>query len=96
VKNRQKILKIGLYPKSGNRKTYHSDRIYLFYNKDECGKILKELKFSDKTITNYDFYEIELDNTNIIHSDPNYFNGFYTYDNISPKNIKILKSGLWG
>lgn len=30
----------------------------------------------------------------IIHSDPNFENEFYTYDNISPLKIEILKDNL--
>lgn len=92
--NRKKILSIGLYPKSGNRKTYHIDRIYLFYNLNDYKKLLKNLKMMDNENVKYDLYEISLSNENIIHSDPNYINGFYTYDNISPKNIKIIKQDL--
>jgi len=93
-KNRNKILDIGLYPKSGNRKTFHMDRIYLFYNLDDYKRLLKLLKMIDKINSKYDLYEISLTDKNIIHSDPNYINGFYTYDNISPINITILKQDL--
>ena len=34
-KNREKIKKNGLYPKSGSRKSYHVDRIYLFYDMND-------------------------------------------------------------
>lgn len=30
----------------------------------------------------------------IIHTDPNYYDEFFTYDNIAPYNIKILKENL--
>jgi hypothetical protein len=33
-------------------------------------------------------------NSIIIHNDPNFNGGFYTYDNISPKSIKIIKDDL--
>jgi len=92
-KNRKRIMDIGLYPKSGSRKTYHMDRIYLFYDLDDYNMLLKSLKFTDN-IKYYDLYRIELNNSYIIHTDPNYINGFYTYDNISPKYIELLESEL--
>jgi len=30
----------------------------------------------------------------IIHTDSNYDKGFYTYDNISPNDIEIVKENL--
>ena len=30
----------------------------------------------------------------ILHIDPNYRLGYFTYDNINPKNIKILEENL--
>ena len=96
-KNRNRISEIGLYPKSGSRKTYHTDRIYLFYDKKNYILLYESLKTNDlynNIIQQYDLYEIKLDDKNIIHTDPNYENGFYTYDNISVKNIKIIKKDL--
>ena len=92
-KNRERISDIGLYPKSGSRKTYHMDRIYLFYDLVNYSQLLKSLKYTDNN-KYYDLYEIELDNNYIIHTDPNYINGFYTYDNIRPEYIKLLKSKI--
>ena len=92
-----KIMTNGLYPKSKNRKSYYSERIYLFYNLDDYKFLLKSLKFNDKINninTNYILYKIKMNDNMIIHTDPNYDKGFYTYDNISPNDIEIVKENL--
>jgi len=43
---------------------------------------------------NYTLYKVKMNDKMIIHSDPNYSKGFYTYDNISPKNIEIIFDNL--
>ncbi len=91
-KNKNKIIKNGLYPKSYNRKTKHPDRIYFFYDINDYEFILKDLKFNDNI--KYILYKVKLSDNNIIHTDPNYLKGFYTYDNISPLNIEIIKENL--
>lgn len=93
IDNKNKILKNGLYPKSYNRKTKHPDRLYLFYDLSDYESILKELVFNDRMngITrNYTCYKVKMNQKMIIHSDPNYSKGFYTYDNISQKNIEVI------
>lgn len=95
--HKEKILKNGLYPKSKNRKSYYSERIYLFYDLSDCENLLKTLKFNDKINninTNYILYKIKMNDYMIIHTDPNYDKGFYSYDNISPNDIEILKENL--
>ena len=94
---KEKILKDGLCPKSYNRKTKHPDRLYLFYDSNDYEELLKNLKLNDKIKNlnrNYILYKVKLNDKMIIHSDPNYHKGFYTYDNISPKNVEIFKENL--
>jgi len=94
---KEKISKDGLCPKSYNRKTKHPDRLYLFYDSNDYEELLKSLKLNDKINNlnrNYVLYKVKLNDKMIIHSDPNYDKGFYTYDNISPKNIEIFKDNL--
>lgn len=91
---RDKILKNGLCPKSYNRKTKHPDRLYLFYDIDDYKDLLKGLIFNDQMKgigRDYDLYKIKMNSKMIIHSDPNYNRGFYTYDNISPKDIELIE-----
>jgi len=92
--NWNSIQKFGLYPKSKNRISIHPDRIYLFDDIDNADILLKNLKLSD--IINgkkckYDLLEIDLKNHKLIlHTDPNYRLGYFTYDNISPKLIRRI------
>lgn len=97
VKNREKILKNGLCPKSFNRKTLHPERVYLFYDLNDLSNLLTSLKLNDKlkgVNYLYTLYKIDMNKDIIIHTDPNFTNGFYTTDNISPYNIKIIKDNL--
>lgn len=96
-KNKESILRRGLYPKRKNRKSTHPERIYLFYNLNEYKILLNSLKQSDYMngdVFDYLLLEVKLSEGNFIHTDPNYTNGFFTYDNINPKNIKILQENL--
>lgn len=92
--NKNNILKKGLYPKSKNRISIHPERIYLFYNMENYNQLLNILKYSDQRNNinkKYMLLEINCINDNlIIHSDPNYQLGCFTYDNINPKNIKFI------
>jgi len=99
-KNRKSILKNGIYPKSNSRKVSHSERIYVFEHLSNKETILKALKINDilnQNKTTYDLYEIKLDkNKNILHSDPDSINinGYFSYDSIPIKNIKIIDKKL--
>jgi len=83
-----------LYPKSKKRISDHPERIYLFDDCDETENLLKVLKLSDlKNNINESYILLEINCTTIkliLHSDPNYKIGYFTYDNINPNNIKIL------
>jgi hypothetical protein len=93
--NKESILQKGIYPKTKNRKSIHPERIYLFDNKDNYDVLLKNLKFVDKENKKYMLLEIDCSNDELIlHTDPNYLIGYYTYDNINPNNLKILKENL--
>ena len=84
-------------PKSYNRKTKHPDRLFLFYNFSDYEELLIGLKLNDRLNDlnrSYILYRVKMNNSMIIHSDPNYNKGFYTYDNISPKDVEILKENL--
>lgn len=95
--NKSKIIENGLYPKSKNRKTNYNERIYLFNNLEDYEFLLKSLKFNDKLNNinrKYVLFKVFLNDKIISHKDPNYNKGFYIYDNISPKKIKLIKDGL--
>jgi hypothetical protein len=97
VDNEEKINRIGLCVKTHNRKGEHPERLYFFYDINECNDLLKMLKIDDKLNNmnrKYNLYEVEMNDDNIIHSDPNYDKGFYTYDSFHPKFLKIIKHNI--
>ena len=96
-KYKDKILNIGLYPKTKKRKSDHPDRIYFLYDIENKNELLKSLKLNDFNNGNtnvYILYKVKIPNDIIIHSDPNYDGGFYIYDSIPPKNIEIIEENL--
>lgn len=99
IEHQNKILENGLEPKGKYRASTYPNRIHLFKNIKECDNILKNLKFNDLKKLNYKrlytLYEINLiDLDMILHTDPNYLQGYYTYDNIHPNRIKIINDNL--
>jgi len=101
------ILYNGLCPKCSKRKkSYHPERIYFCTNKKDIQQMLNSIKFIDmmntKNVKDYIVFEIDTKNlkTNnfsgdvvdvVFYKDPN-SDGVYTYENISPKNIKVYNS----
>ena len=95
--NINKILKIGLSPKSKSKKSYHPERIYVSLHLNTALKMLNNFRFDD--IVNgddfdYDILEIDLSDSYYsdikLFKDPNFVGGYYTYQNFRPKDIKIL------
>lgn len=87
--NQSKIERIGLVPKSKNKRANHNDRIYLGF--DEI--ITKNLSYQFKEKGAYILLRIDTNGLNIkIYDDPDFTeNGVYTYDNIPKSNIKIIE-----
>ncbi len=90
-----KIMKIGLVPKSKNKLSKHLDRIYVCSNKEDCIKLMPRMKalFNNKYIDDKWFIiEIDTSDLNILlYKDPNYESGYYVIDNIKPSSIKIIE-----
>lgn len=96
-----KILKIGLTPKSKNKISNHPPRIYLtstINNAIVFARFAKSIHGNDMTILEINMKEIRpitrfnADVENIkIYKDVNYGKVFYTLDNIPPDLIKDLK-----
>jgi hypothetical protein len=86
--NKGKILKIGLVPKSKNKRANHNDRIYLGYNKIVTKNLAYQFSSGD-----YILLEIDTKGLNIkLYDDPDFTeNGVYTYDNIPNSNIEIIE-----
>lgn len=106
-KNTNDILKYGLMPKSGKKKNYHPERIYLSYNMNDILVLLNHFRNLDKIKNNKDSYDVlKIDTNNlksfnfnnkeyniVFYKDSN-SNGVYTYDRINPDNITLYKQNL--
>jgi hypothetical protein len=94
TENIKNILLNGIYPKSKSRLSNHPERIYVFTDISNKSSLLNNLKRSDtKNGINKDYILLEIDCSNkslILHTDPNYTLGYYTYDTISPNLIKVI------
>ena len=95
IKN-DKILKIGLAPKSNNKMANHNYRIYLTFTLDGIRELLKDKNF---TKDNKKFTIFKIDIKHLLEKrqirffrDSAYIkDGLYTYENIPPQFITIEK-----
>lgn len=94
IQNSDKILKIGLVPKSRSKASYHPDRVYLSKDLEDIEN-LGEMFYQKTGIKNWSILKI---NTNLIpggyfkiYKDPNYKQGYYTLNNIPPLAIEKIK-----
>lgn len=94
TQNVNKILKIGLVPKSRSKASYHPDRVYLS-NYLEDIEDLGEMFYQKTGEKNWTILKI---NTDLIpgeyfklYTDPNYEPGYYTLNNIPPQAIEKVK-----
>ena len=92
--NLNKILKIGLIPKSSEYIFNYKDRIYFSENIDSLINLAKQ-KAKTKNIKEFAVLQIETSSLQIgirFFHDPNFQDGMYTLENIAPLNIlPILK-----
>lgn len=86
TKNVNKILKIGLIPKSKNKKANHPDRIYFGFDKIGCLNLINQFGKNKK----WSLLEINTNDIKELYGDPDYIDGCWTYDNINPINIKLI------
>jgi len=90
-KNNNSISKVGLIPRSNNKKTTHPDRIYV--TKDlKIANILGKDLFKDVTSTDISIWEIDTNGLDMrLYKDINFIKyGFYTLSNIPPNNLKLI------
>lgn len=92
--NVEKILRIGLCPRTKSRISSHPDRIYFCLNVESCIELIKKFKLNDliknQPEQNYEILEVDIPKSEkiIFRKDPNMIeNGIYTYENISKKYI---------
>jgi hypothetical protein len=95
TQNSDKILKIGLVPKSRSKASYHPDRVYLSKDLEDIEN-LGEMFYQKTGIKNWTILKID---TNMIpggylrlYTDPNYSKeAYYTLNNIPPQAIEKIK-----
>jgi hypothetical protein len=95
---KDKILKQGLTHKSKNKKYNYDSRIYFFDDikmyRQLCSLLLKYIddRFKlGKDVFAFNLYKINTKHINRLFKDSNYKNGFYTLENIHPKDITFIK-----
>jgi len=94
TQNANKILSIGLVPKSRSKASYHPDRVYLSKNLKDIEN-LGEMFYQKTGIKDWMILKID---TNMVpgdylklYTDPNYEHGYYTLNNIPPQAIEKVK-----
>jgi len=94
TQNADKILSIGLVPKSRSKASYHPDRVYLSKDLEDIEN-LGEMFYQKTGIKNWTILKIETDivpgNYLRLYTDPNYEQGYYTLNNIPPQAIEKVK-----
>jgi len=94
IKLKNKILKNGLSPRSGNKIAKHPERIYLTDNINiaiQFGKYLKNEENNEWYKNGFCIYSIDGKGISNLYSDVNLRQGgFYTMNYIKPENIKLI------
>ena len=96
--NVEKILRIGLNPRSSNAIFNYPDRIYLGLDPHNLEHVLwpamkaRGVKGGARTILEIDITKIP--SKNRFKVDPNYPDGLFTSDNIPPSAIGVFKTGI--
>lgn len=95
LKFKDKILKNGLSPRSGNKLSNHPERIYLMNDLERSiwfGNFLNDEDNNKYYKQGYCIYKVKTSDIKKLYSDINLRNGgFYTVDNIYPENIELLR-----
>lgn len=95
TQNVNKILSIGLVPKSRSKATYHPDRVYVGRSIEGIQKLAPQMY---QRTGNRDFTILQIDTDMVpgdylkLYTDPNYSTeAFYTLNNIPPYAIQKIK-----
>ena len=89
-KNLNKILSIGLIPKSKNTRSFYPERVYLSPNLEYMNSIKSQLN-TDKP-GEYVFLKIKNYDDLSLYKDVRFKGGFYTYDSIKPDYIEVIEN----
>jgi hypothetical protein len=99
IRFKDKIIKLGLTPKSGNKLSNHPERIYLTDDLNKAikfGDYLREEEDSEWYKNGYCIYSVKGIGISKLYSDVNFRQGgFYTLNNIKPENIKLIKEVIF-
>jgi hypothetical protein len=94
AQNSDKILNIGLVPKSRSKSSYHPDRVYLSKDLKDIEN-LGEMFYQKTGVKDWSILKIETDMVPgdylKLYTDPNYTQGYYTLNNIPPQAIEKIK-----
>lgn len=95
IKFKDKIIKFGLTPKTGNKLSNHPERIYLTNDLNKAinfGNYLREENDNEWYKNGYCVYSVKGIGVSKLYSDVNFrHGGFYTLNNIKSENIKLIK-----
>lgn len=99
IRLKDKIVKFGLTPKTGNKLSNHPERIYLTDDLNKAidfGNYLREEEDSEWYQNGYCVYSVRGSSISKLYSDVNFRKGgFYTLNNIKSENIKLIKEFLF-
>lgn len=99
IKFKDKILKFGLSPRSGNKISNHPERIYLTDDINKAinfGNYLKDNENNKWYKNGYCIYSVKGKGLSKLYSDVNFREGgYYTMNNIKPENIKVVKEFIF-
>lgn len=99
IRFKDKIVKLGLTPKTGNKLSNHPERIYLTDDLNKAidfGNYLREEEDSEWYKNGYCVYSIKGIGVSKLYSDINLRQGgFYTINNIKSESIKLIKEFIF-
>lgn len=99
IRFKDKIVKFGLTPKTGNKISNHPERIYLTDDLNKAidfGNYFREESDSDWYKSGYCVYSVKGTGISKLYSDVNFRKGgFYTLNNIKSENIKLIKEFIF-
>jgi hypothetical protein len=94
LRKKDKILKIGLCPKSDEKIAHHPARVYFTFQKEDAYLYAYDKRSG---ISEYVLFEVDLSKLKDIsvqlYKDPNFPKGCYTNDNIPKNCLKIIDVG---
>jgi hypothetical protein len=88
-KNLDKILSVGLIPKSKNTRSFYPERVYLSPSLEYMDSIKYQLNTNKPA--EYVFLKIKNYDGLSLYKDVRFKGGFYTFDSIAPKYIEVIE-----